>query len=122
MPPEMRRALTERRDLIEARAATLLDTALGDDAPWATELGTEPTDAKQAATWRRLAVVVAAYRDRYGITGPGALGTPSGDEAQKIDAARAHAALDRARSLARSDDNRHESSRTSAPSRAIPPL
>lgn len=122
MPPELRKALTQRRDLIEARAATQLDTALSDRQPWTMALGDEPKDARRAAAWRRQAVAVAAYRDRYGITEPGALGASPDDEAQKIDAARARVALDRARSLARSEDDRHKPSRHSAPSRGIPPL
>lgn len=45
MTPEMRRALTERRELIEARAINLLDMALRDGQPWTTALGPEPKDA-----------------------------------------------------------------------------
>ena len=97
-----RQALTERRDLIETRATALLDTALTEKQTWTKALGAPPKDAKTAATWRRLARTVAAYRDRYGITDPTPLGTSAAeDDAQKIDVARAKAALDRARSLAR---------------------
>ena len=63
--------------------------------------GATPRDAKTAATWRRLARTVAAYRDRYDITDHTPLGAPAEDDAQKIDAARAKTALDRAHSLAR---------------------
>lgn len=101
MTPELRQALSERRDLIETRATVLLDTALHDSQPWVAALGPEPKDAKAAATWRRLAVVVATYRDRYNITDPTPLGAPAESDAQKIDAARARAALDRARELSR---------------------
>jgi conjugative relaxase-like TrwC/TraI family protein len=102
MSNEFRQALTERRDLIEARATALLDTALTEKQTWTKALGTPPNQAKTAATWRRLACTVAAYRDRYDITDPNPLGTPAAqDDAQKIDAARAKAALDRARNLAR---------------------
>ncbi|WP_372967102.1 MobF family relaxase [Microbacterium sp.] len=98
---EFRQALTERRDLIETRADALLDTALTEKQTWTNALGAPPKDAKTEATWRRLARTVVAYRDRYGITDPTPLGTPSENDAEKIDAARAKAALDRARSLAR---------------------
>ncbi len=101
MSAELRQALTERRDLIETRAAALLDAALTENQGWTKALGTPPKDAKTAATWRRLARTVAAYRDRYGITDIIPLGAPGEDDAQKIDAARARAALDRARDLAR---------------------
>ncbi len=99
---EFRQALTERRDLIEARATALLDTALTEKQTWTKALGTPPKDAKTAATWRQLASTVAVYRDRYDITDHSPLGTPAAeDDAQKIDAARAKAALDRARNLVR---------------------
>jgi hypothetical protein len=100
MSPDMRQALTERRDLIEARADALLDTALTENAPWTAALGTPPKDAKSAATWRSLARTVGAYRDRYRITDNATLGAPAENEAQKIDAARARTALNRARILA----------------------
>ena len=99
MNNEMRKALDERRDLIEARAVAVLDRALDNKEPWTAELGKQPTDAGKLATWRRSALVVAAYRDRYQVTADTALGSPVESVAQKIDAARARAALDAARSL-----------------------
>ncbi|WP_417556577.1 MobF family relaxase [Microbacterium sp.] len=107
MSVEFRHALTERRDLIEARADVLLDAALTEQDGWTKTLGTPPKDAKTMATWRRLARTVAAYRDRYGITDPTPLGAAADDDAQKIDAARARAALDRARGLARGTGEEH---------------
>lgn len=101
MTAEMRRALTERRDLIETRADALLHTALTEGEGWTKALGAPPKEAKTAAAWLRLGRTVAAYRDRYGITDPTPLGAPAEDDAQKIDATRARAALDRARDLAR---------------------
>jgi hypothetical protein len=101
MSGEFRQALTERRDLIETRAAALLDTALAEGEGWTKALGTPPKDAKTAAAWQRLARTIAAYRDRYGITDATPLGAPAEDDAQKVNAARARAALDRARDLAR---------------------
>lgn len=101
MSGEFRQALTERRDLIETRADAILDAALTEQQGWTKALGTPPKDAKTAATWRRLARTVAAYRDRYGIADPAPLGAPAENDAQKIEAARARAALDRARDLVR---------------------
>ncbi len=101
MSAEFRHALTERRDLIEARADALLDTALAEGEGWTKALGNPPKDAKTTAAWQRLARTVAAYRDRYGITAATPLGAAAEDDAQKVDAARARAALDRARGLAR---------------------
>ena len=92
---EMRAALDEREALIEARADAVLDTALTETAPWTKVVGTAPTDQRRARAWRKAARVVAAYRDRYRITGDAPLGAPPESAAQKIDAARARAALDR---------------------------
>jgi hypothetical protein len=64
-------------------------------------LGTPPKDERAAATWRRHARTVAAYRDRYGITATTPLGAPADNDVQKIDAARARIALDRAGALSR---------------------
>lgn len=93
MSAELRQALTERRDLIETRADALLDTALTENEGWTKALGTPPKDAKAAATWRRHARTVAAYRDRYGITDATPLGAPAETDAQKIDQERAAAAI-----------------------------
>ncbi|WP_369062228.1 MobF family relaxase [Kocuria rhizophila] len=123
MGSEFRQALTERRDLIETRADTLLDTALTEKQAWTRALGTTPKDAKTAATWRRLARTVAAYRDRYDITDPTPLGTPAAeDDAQKIDAARARAALERARSLANAERQPQEPASRTGSTRVGPTL
>ena len=98
MSDDMRRALDERRDLIEQRGDAVLDTALATGTPWIVELEEVPTDSRQLAAWRSSARVIAAYRDRYRITDASALGLPPESVAQKIDRARAEAAL---RSIAR---------------------
>ncbi len=103
MSAEFRHALTERRDLIEARADALLDAALTDHEGWAKALGAPPKQPRTAAAWRQAVRTVTAYRDRYGITDTSPLGAPAENDAQKIDAARARAALDRARTLADTD-------------------
>ena len=97
LDPEMSEALAEREALIEARADAVLDGALTDKAPWTKALGTPPNDVRRAAAWRRAARVVAAYRDRYRITGDTPFGAPPVSEAQKIDAVRAKSALERTR-------------------------
>lgn len=102
MSDEMRQALNERRDLIEARADAVLDNALAGAAPWTAELGPRPTNVEKLATWRHSARVVAAYRDRYQVITEAAIGTQAETIGQKIDAARAQAALDAVRRLAAS--------------------
>lgn len=108
MTIETRQALTERRDLIEARADAQLVGALQDGETWTVALGPEPKDDRAAMIWRRHARTVAAYRDRYSITGPAPLGAPAESAAQKIDAARARAALDRTRPTGPIPSNTHQ--------------
>ncbi|WP_300081988.1 MobF family relaxase [Propioniciclava sp.] len=98
MTPDMQQALTERRHLIETRAEAVLDAAVQTHEPWVTALGPIPADGRERQQWRRRAVVVAAYRDRYQISDPAPLGAHPEGTAQKIDRARAETAL---RTLAR---------------------
>ena len=90
---DMRQALEERRELIENRATAVLDTALKAEDAWTKPLGTPPRDPRRTAGWRRQARVIAAYRDRYSITDDTPLGVPPEMTDQRIDRARAEAAL-----------------------------
>jgi len=99
MCTDMRQALDERRELIEARADAVLDTALDAKDPWIKPLGTPPRDPRKTAAWRQHARTVAAYRDRYNITDDTPLGLAPETTAQKIDAARARTALERAQAI-----------------------
>ena len=108
MSLEMEKALAERRHLIEARADAVLVAALADSAPWIAALGGEPADPQRATVWRRAAFVVAAYRDRYRITDDAPLGAPPESAAQKIGAARARSALDKARQLVADESRQAE--------------
>ncbi len=99
MTEDMRHALDERRQLIEHRATTVLDSALTDQEPWTAALGPEPEGEKEAKAWRRNARAVAAYRDRYQITSSRALGPEPESATQKIDRARADVALLRAQAI-----------------------
>lgn len=122
MTPEMWQALTERRDLIEVRAAALLDTALAEQAAWVMALGSPPKLGGDAIAWRQAARTVGAYRDRYGVTEATPLATPAENDTQKIDAARAGAALERARTLAGTKRREDERPRRTAPERVGPVL
>ena len=86
---------------LEARADAILNQVLNNGESWITELGAPPKDERAAATWRRHARTVAAYRDRYRVTGSTALGAPQKSTAGKLDTARANAALEQARDLSR---------------------
>lgn len=107
MTPEMRRALDERRVLIEQRAVACLDTALTNAEPWLKTLDTSPPEPQERSTWRQCATVIAAYRDRYGITSSSALGTAESTR-QKIDATRAQAALAQAQRVMNPTQNADE--------------
>ena len=119
---EIRAALDERAALIEARADAMLDTALAETAAWTKALGTAPNDRPRAATWRKAARAIAAYRDRYRITDDAPLGAPPESAAQKIDAARARAALDRALTFSRVGRQDQEHSRRTWTRRTGPSL
>ncbi|WP_026077642.1 MobF family relaxase [Brevibacterium senegalense] len=93
MTGDMCRALDERRELIEARAEAILDTARDAGEAWTRPLGETPRDPRKTAAWRRHARTIAAYRDRYGITDETPLGPALENAAQRIDRARAEAAL-----------------------------
>ncbi|MDI6024065.1 MobF family relaxase [Leucobacter sp. UT-8R-CII-1-4] len=99
MSAEMQKGLTERRELIQQRAEAVLDQAIAGRQDWVLALGDTPADARAAAAWKRQARTVAAYRDRYGITTRTLLGPAPDSHAQKIDAARAKAALARLQDL-----------------------
>ncbi|MDN5746411.1 MAG: conjugal transfer protein, partial [Nocardioidaceae bacterium] len=122
MSTAMRQALTERRDLIEARADAVLDTALTERAPWTVRLGRLPSDPRRAAAWRRQARVIAAYRDRYQIADDHPVGAAPDATAQKIDASRARAALKQVQDLAMPEDRQEERLRQAAVTQVGPEL
>jgi conjugative relaxase-like TrwC/TraI family protein len=97
MTADMRRALDERRQLIEHRAEALLQTATTSGEAWLRSLGDRPADPVRAAEWRRHALAVTAYRDRYRITTEDPLGSSAGSVAQRLDAFRARTAVEAAR-------------------------
>jgi hypothetical protein len=113
LDPETRQALDERRDLMEQRAATLTRAALDDQAPWVRAIGTPPADPRRAAAWLRQVRVVVAYRDRYHLTDDSPLGPTPELLTQRVDQARAEAAIDAARRIATADVS------TSPPRRAL---
>lgn len=99
MDLSMQTALGERADLIESRASAVLNDAVLAGETWTRALGVVPRGVT-SAVWRQHACTVAAYRDRYGIVGGRPLGAAPETTAQKLDSARAHAALQTAQHLA----------------------
>ncbi|GAA2843382.1 conjugative relaxase-like TrwC/TraI family protein [Leucobacter komagatae] len=93
MRPEMRQALNERHELIEQRADALVDQAVDETADWVQPLLPQRQNEHMMIGWRRRARVIAAYRDRYQVSSSDPLGPVPERTAQKIDYARAHAAV-----------------------------
>lgn len=101
MSDEMRAGLVEREALMEARALALAEDAVSKSAPWLRRLGQPPAHPKARNRWIHEARTVAAYRDRYGINERTALGPEPTTDTQRLDRARATAAIRRAESIAR---------------------
>ncbi|WP_104177054.1 hypothetical protein [Cryobacterium sp. Y50] len=99
MDAALHHALAERADLIELRAAAVLDQALLAGEPWTRALGVAPRGSA-ASTWHHNGCAIAAYRDRYAIIGAKPLGAIPQSTAQRLDASRAHAALVEAQRVA----------------------
>ena len=91
--PQMVTALCQRYQLIENRADAVLDRDITDRAPWLQAL---PAAEGSAETWRGIARLVAAYRDRWEITDPAPFGRApdrTGAFAQQADHRRITAAV-----------------------------
>jgi conjugative relaxase-like TrwC/TraI family protein len=99
MTPEMRTALDERKQLIELRATTIAQTATQDHKPWTTPAGRPPADPRKRHQWVQQLRIVAAYRDRYGITTSTPFGHEPADTNQRRDEERARIALRNAERL-----------------------
>lgn len=85
-PGTLEGALAERAEHAARRADALADRALAVEEPWLDELGDRPaTVAKAADRWDSAVRYVAAYRERYGIAEPAALGEEPDDSRQRDD-------------------------------------
>jgi hypothetical protein len=94
MPAEDRRAIEERKHLIEGRAAALAADAVDEGAPWIRRLGEPP--ASDLLAWRAAVATVAAYRDRYRVTSDLPAGGRASTDAQRVDRRHAFLAVRRA--------------------------
>jgi hypothetical protein len=96
MPADMHRTLTELKTLIEQRATALANQAVQERRAWVRRLGLPPADPVRRAAWEQQVRTIAAYRDRYGITGNDPLGPAPSGQGQRLDHQRADAAVRRA--------------------------
>jgi hypothetical protein len=100
MADTMRRALTERQELLESRATALAEAALGQKAAWLRRLGAPPDERRQRDQWTQEVRVVAAYRDLWQIDSDSPVGPAGGSDRQRVDEARARRAVRRAADIA----------------------
>jgi hypothetical protein len=70
----MAQALSERDQALEDRALALADQAVGTGERWVQRLGDPPPTRARRERWISEVSTVAAYRDRWHITGPSVLG------------------------------------------------
>jgi hypothetical protein len=98
MTAEHRQALDERRELMEARATALAERAIKDREPWVATVSPAEGAFASYVCCDQIRIV-AAYRDRYDITGAHPLGPVSESITQRADRERAAAALRRAQDL-----------------------
>jgi UvrD-like helicase C-terminal domain len=100
MPSDMAQTLSELAELIEQRATALASQAIQEGQPWVRRLGLPPTDPARRAAWEQQFRTIAAYRDRYGITGPDPLGPAPSGQGQRLDHQRADTAARTAQTAA----------------------
>jgi conjugative relaxase-like TrwC/TraI family protein len=72
--PVMAQALVERDQAMEERARTLANQAVGAGENWVQSLGTPPETPARRERWIKEVSTIAAYRDRWHITGHSAVG------------------------------------------------
>lgn len=72
------KAVREREKAIASRARELAEEAVQRGEQWVRPFGPPPSDTTVAEAWWDRLAVVAAYRERWHVTGPGILGHESG--------------------------------------------
>jgi len=92
--------LSELGELIEQRADALTEHAIQQNQPWVASLGPTPSDPAGRATWQHHVRTVAAYRDRYRLSGTDPLGQPPSSQGQRLDHQRAALAARQAQAVA----------------------
>ncbi len=108
--PAMRQALNERVAAMDARAEETLRRAEANHEQWLVGLGTQATSEQTARRWTRVALAIAAYRDRYQVETPTPWGAPTSLVQRRVAA--------RIQSMA--SPGMQESSSTTGPSVAPP--
>jgi hypothetical protein len=94
--------LAERDEAIERRGLTLVEQAIEHNQPWVGQLGPSPSDNPTRIAWMRQLVTIAAYRERWSISGDTVIGrlTDASSIEQLGQYKRSAAALEKALALA----------------------
>ncbi len=103
--PEMFQALSERQQAMEDRSRTLAIQAIESGAKWMQRLGPVPSDPARRALWVHEVSTVAAYRDRWDISGRRGIGIQSDSSSteQMVQRQLANLAAERALALSVAD-------------------
>jgi conjugative relaxase-like TrwC/TraI family protein len=109
--PEMMLALAERHRAMEERGRTLAIQAIESRAHWMQRLGAVPSDSVRRSLWLHEVSTIAAYRERWHISGQRDIGNQSevGSTEQVVQRQRAQNACERAVAIGR-ESNWKESS------------
>ncbi len=75
--PDLGQALIEREHAIEQRATALAERAIEQRAKWVQLLGQMPPESAHRAVWLANVATIAAYRERWNITGNTVIGNES---------------------------------------------
>jgi hypothetical protein len=96
--------LQERRELIEQRVRSGTMTALEDRQPWTLKFGRPPTDPVRLEDWLRRLDTIAAYRDRWQVSGNAILGGEPRSREQMAQRQAGRRAVSTALTIAASDE------------------
>jgi conjugative relaxase-like TrwC/TraI family protein len=109
--PDVARALAEREQAMETRARTLASQAVEAREDWVRRLGPAPHNPGDRTRWLREVSTIAAYRERWQVTGPDPIGNAArvGSTEQMSQFRRALAAAQNARAVTRESDTRDPS-------------
>jgi hypothetical protein len=106
--PDMAGALAEREQAMETRARTLAYQAIEAGQTWVQHLGPVPADRRDRTRWFRKVSTIAAYRERWHITGSTPIGTVTqADGTERISQfRRANAAAEHAQAISLGTEGR----------------
>jgi conjugative relaxase-like TrwC/TraI family protein len=103
---DYQRALAERAEAMNRRAHTLAEQAVTADAAWTRPLGPPPSDPAWHAAWMREIATIAAYRERWSVTGRDPINADRASIEKTGHEKRAEAAAERAARLAQTGGRR----------------